>query len=280
MTYSTNKLLKRGKVKDIYEQDADRLLFVFSDRVSAFDVVLPSIIPDKGELLCRFAEFWFRALPISNHMLEVLDGNKMIVRRLDVVPIECVVRGYVYGSFYEKLLKGEIPKIVEPVMAAQLPYPIFDPTTKFEKKDRPISKDEILSKGWLTKDELSWVEEKSIKLYGEMARRCDKTGFIMADVKFEYGKADGEILLADSLGPDEFRLWPKGRYVVGRVQESFDKQLVRDWLIEVGYKKRLDEAVKKGLPLPEPPELPEDLIKRTRERYISAFEGITGLKFR
>ncbi|MCP8320443.1 MAG: phosphoribosylaminoimidazolesuccinocarboxamide synthase, partial [archaeon] len=120
---------------------------------------------------------------------------------------------------------------------------------------------------------------KSIELYNKMAKRCEDAGFIMADVKFEFGK-DDNILLADSLGPDEFRLWPKEKYSVGKIQESYDKQLVRDWLISVGFKKDLDDAVKKGHPLPKPPKLPEELISETTKRYISAFERITGLKFR
>lgn len=273
------KLLRRGKVKDIYEID-DRLLFVFTDRVSAFDVILPSLIPYKGEVLCRFSEFWFKRLNIPNHIVKVRDKNKMVVKKLKMIPIECVVRGYIYGSFYERLLKGEGPLDMKLELAAKIPEPIFDPTTKSMEKDLPISNREILSKGLLKEKELSFIEEKSIELYKKMAKRCEEAGFIMADVKFEFGK-DGEgIILADSLGPDEFRLWPKEKYVVGKSQESYDKQLVRDWLISVGFKRELDEAIKKGHPLPRPPTLPHDLIEETRKRYVSAFERITGLNFR
>ena len=277
---SKEAILRRGKVKDIYDIGDDRLLFVFSDRISAFDVVLPSFIPYKGEILCKFSEFWFKTLKIPNHMIKVTDKNKMVVKRLDMIPIECVVRGYLYGSFYDRLMKGEVRSDIKPVLASKLPSPLFDPTTKSMEKDLPITKKEILSKGLLKKEELSWIEEKSIELYEKMAKRCEDAGFIMADVKFEFGKNGDDILLADSLGPDEFRLWPKEKYSVGKTQESYDKQLVRDWLISVGFKKDLDEAVKKGYPLPKPPKLPDELIAETTKRYISAFERITGLKFR
>ena len=272
------KLLRRGKVKDIYDIGNDKLLFIFSDRISAFDVIIPSFIPNKGEILCKFSEFWFNALKIPNHMIKVIDKNKMVVKKLDMIPIECVVRGYLYGSLYERLTRGEVQLNIKPELASKLSNPIFDPTTKSMEKDLPISKNEILSRGLLNKKELSWIEEKSIELYNKMAKRCEDAGFIMADVKFEFGK-DNNILLADSLGPDEFRLWPREKYSVGKIQESYDKQLVRDWLISIGFKKDLDEAVKKGYPLPKPPKLPEELISETTKRYISAFEKITGLKF-
>lgn len=274
------RLLRRGKVKDIYDIGDDKLLFVFSDRISAFDVILPSFIPYKGEILCKFSEFWFNTLDIPNHMIKVTDKNRMVVKKLDMIPIECVVRGYLYGSFYDRLTKGEIRSNTKPELASKLPNPLFDPTTKSMEKDLPITKNEILSKGLLEKEELSWLEEKSIELYERMAKRCEGAGFIMADVKFEFGKEDGHIILADSLGPDEFRLWPKEKYSVGKTQESYDKQLVRDWLISVGFKKDLDEALKKGYPIPNPPKLPEDLISETTKRYISAFEKIAGLRFR
>ncbi|MCP8304209.1 MAG: phosphoribosylaminoimidazolesuccinocarboxamide synthase [archaeon] len=273
------RLLRRGKVKDIYEI-GDSLLFVFSDRVSAFDVILPSLIPHKGEILCRFSEFWFNRLSMPNHMIEVREKNKMVVKKLKMIPIECVVRGYVYGSFYERLLRGKGPLDIKSELAAKISEPIFDPTTKSMEKDLPISKSEILSKGLLKEEELSFIEKKSVELYKKMAKRCEEAGFIMADVKFEFGKDGDEIILADSIGPDEFRLWPKEKYALGKPQESYDKQLVRDWLISVGFKRELDEAIKKGRPLPEPPTLPDELIEETTRRYVSAFERITGLNFR
>jgi phosphoribosylaminoimidazole-succinocarboxamide synthase len=279
LTSKEDKLLKMGKVKDIYDIGDNRLLFVFSDRISAFDIILPSIVPNKGEILCRFSEFWFNTLKTHNHMLKVIDKNKMVVKKLDMIPIECVVRGYIYGSLYDRLMKGEIRLDVKPELASKLPEPLFDPTTKSMRKDLPIAKGEILSKGLLKEEELSWIEERSVELYDDMAKRCERAGFIMADVKFEFGRDGDDILLADSLGPDEFRLWPKEKYSVGKVQESYDKQLVRDWLISVGFKNKLDESVKKGSQSPKPPVLPDELIEETRRRYIFCFERITGLKF-
>ena len=273
------ELVKRGKVKDIYDLGKGKLLFEFSDRVSSFDVILKDKIPSKGEVLCRMAEFWFKTLNFPNHMLEVIKPNKMIVKKCEVIPIECVVRGYLYGSFYERIKRGEVKLPVKPILASKLPKIIFDPTTKYEKKDRPITKEEILERKWLTEEEFDWIKKKSIELYKKMFDVADKAGFILADVKFEFGRDDGRIILVDSIGPDEFRLWPKETYSPGKIQNSYDKQLVRDWLIKVGYKKELDEARKLGKELPEPPKLPKYLIEETRRRYIYVFEKLTGEKF-
>lgn len=273
------KLIRKGKVKDIYEFSEDELLFVFTDRVSAFDVILPSTIPRKGEVLCKFAEYWFKNLGVKNHMVKVIGRNMMVVKKLKMIPIECIVRGYLYGSLYERVKEGLVNLPIEPILAAKLPKPIFDPTTKYEEKDLPITKEEILKRGWLNEDEYNEVVEKSMMIYSKIAERADKAGFIIADLKLEFGKKDGEILLADSIGPDEFRLWPKDRYEVGKAQESYDKQPIRDWLIKIGYKAKLDEAVKNKLPIPPPPQLPEDLIQLTIERYITAYERLTGLPF-
>jgi len=273
------KLIKKGKVKDIYDLDDNKLLFEFSDRISCFDVILKDKIPSKGEVLCRMGEFWFNTLDFPNHMIEVQRPNRMIVKKCEVIPIECVVRGYLYGSFYERVRDGEVKLSVEPVVASKLPEIFFDPTTKFEEKDRVISKEEILKKGWLSKKEYEWIKLKTIELYKKMSEIVDKAGFILADVKFEFGRCDEEIVLVDSIGPDEFRLWPKKTYSPGKTQEAFDKQVVRDWLIEQGYKDTLDESRKLGKELPEPPRLTEDIINEARRRYIYVFEKITGEKF-
>lgn len=274
------KLIKKGKVKDIYDLGDNKILFIFSNRVSAFDVILPSMIPFKGEILCRLSAFWFNFLDIPNHLLEIIRPNKLVVRKLNVIPIECVVRGYVYGSLYERIQKGEV-KLLISTLAAKLPEPFFDPTTKFEKKDRVITKEEIIAKKWLSEEEFEWIKQKSVEIYAKMLEKANKVGFILADVKFEFGKTEeGKILLADSIGPDEFRLWSKENYSPGKKQESFDKQPVRDWLIKVGYKNALDEARKMGKPLPKPPKLPEELIKEVSKKYIYVFEELTGEKFR
>lgn len=275
------KLLKRGKVKDVYDLGNGRLLFEFSNRVSAFDVRLLDEIPFKGEVLCRLSAFWFRTLDVPNHMLEVIEPNKMIVKKLDLIPIECVVRGYLYGSLYERVASGQANLKVKGILAEKLPEPYFDPTTKFEEKDRPVSREEILSKGWLTGEEYEWIKRRTIKIYGAMAERASEAGFILADLKLEFGRDEaGRILLADSIGPDEFRLWPKESYEPGKPQESFDKEPVRQWLREVGYKRALEEARRAGKPIPKPPRLPKSLIEEVSRRYIEAFERLTGEKFR
>lgn len=280
MSSSLGKLLRRGKVKDVYEVDQDKLLFHFTDRVSAFDVILSSIIPRKGEVLCKFAEFWFNKIGINNHMIEIIDNNKMIVKKLEIIPIECVVRGYIYGSLYERFVKKEIELASNLKLASKLPEPIFDPTTKFEEKDRLIEDTEIISNRWLNEKELRDIKKVSIDLYKQMSDIVSKVGFIMADVKLEFGKdKNGTIILADSIGPDEFRLWLNDQYKEGYYQESYDKQLIRDWLTQVGYKKKLDESRKNGLDNPHPPNLPEELILKVLDRYIQAYEKITGRKF-
>jgi len=273
------KLIKKGKVKDIYDFDDNKLLFEFSDRISCFDVILKDKIPSKGEVLCRMGNFWFKTLGFPNHMIEIRRPNKMIVKRCEVIPIECVVRGYLYGSLYERVKNGEVKVSCEPILAAKLPELFFDPTTKFEEKDRPITKGEILANGWLTEKEFEWLRQKSFDLYRKMSDIADKAGFILADVKFEFGRDDDKIILVDSIGPDEFRLWSKDSYSPDKIQESFDKQLVRDWLTEVGFKSALDEARKSESELPKIPKLPKYLIDEARNRYIHVFEKITGEKF-
>jgi phosphoribosylaminoimidazole-succinocarboxamide synthase len=270
---------KRGKVKDIYELDSEELLFVFTDRVSAYDIVLPSTIPRKGEVLCKLAAYWFNYLKIPHHMLRIENANRMVVRKLKMIPVECVVRGYLYGGLYERLVKGEVNLPVKPINATKLPEPYFDPTTKSDVKDEPVTVDQIVDEGWLDAEEITALKDSSVRIYKKMFERADQAGFILADLKLEFGFDDeSNIVLADSIGPDEFRLWPKENYSPGRNQESYDKQLIRDWLSKVGYKKMLDEARKAGQPTPRPPDLPRDLIEETSKRYVIAYERLTGLK--
>jgi phosphoribosylaminoimidazole-succinocarboxamide synthase len=270
---------KRGKVKDIYELNNKELLFVFTDRVSAYDVVLPSTIPRKGEVLCKLAAYWFDYLGVPHHMVRVENANRMVVRKLKMIPVECVVRGYLYGSLYERLVQGEVNIPVKPVSATKLPEPYFDPTTKSDVKDEPVTVDQIVDEGWLDVEEIAALKERSISIYKNMSERADKAGFILADLKLEFGFDDeSNIVLADSIGPDEFRLWPKENYSPGKNQESYDKQLIRDWLSKAGYKKKLDEARKAGKPTPRPPDLPKDLVDETSKRYLVAYERLTGLK--
>src|SRR6059058_1605301 len=262
---------KRGKVKDIYELDREQLLFFFTDRVSAYDIVLPSTIPRKGEVLCKLAAYWFNYLKVPHHMVRVENPSRMVVRKLKMIPVECVVRGYLYGSLYERLVKGEVDLPVKPVNAAKLPEPYFDPTTKSDVKDEPVTVDQILDEGWLDTEEITALKVSSLNIYKKMSERADKAGFILADLKLEFGFDEEEnIILADSIGPDEFRLWPKERYRPGQVQESYDKQPVRDWLSRIGYKKTLDKARSEGQPVPSPPKLPADLVQEISKRYILA----------
>ncbi len=270
---------KRGKVKDVYELGEDELVFVFTDRVSAYDVVLPSTIPRKGEVLCKLAAYWFDYLKVPNHMVRLMDKTRMVVRKLKMIPVECVVRGYLYGNLYERLTKGEIHLPIDRILAAKLPEPIFDPTTKSDVKDEPITPEQVVEEGWLEQEQMEALQERSLEIYKKISAKADGAGFILADLKLEFGfDEDENILLADSIGPDEFRLWPKTEYAPGKTQESYDKQPIRDWLSKVGYKKSLDEARKNGQPTPRPPDLPTVLINQISKRYLIAYERLTGLK--
>ncbi len=280
MVYDLGKLVNKGKVKDIYEADNNNLIFHFSDRISAFDIILPSKIPQKGQILTKFAEYWFETLNVPNHFIKIIDEDKILVKKLDIIPIECVVRGYLYGSLFERVKNKEVEVNSELILASKLSSPMFDPTTKFESKDRPILQKEIIKNGWLTLEEFNKLKEYSIKLYLKMSEIVSNAGFIMADIKFEFGKdQDGKVLLADSIGPDEFRLWNKEEYKEGKTQEAFDKQIIRDWLIEEGYKKKIDEDRKNGIKDSIPPQLSDKIISKVRERYIYTYEKITGRIF-
>ncbi|MCI0557448.1 MAG: phosphoribosylaminoimidazolesuccinocarboxamide synthase [Nitrososphaera sp.] len=274
-------LARSGKVKDIYELADGTLMFHFSDRVSAFDVKMATPIHRKGEVLCRFAEFWFNALPIENHMVKVIEKDKMLVNRLKMIPVECVVRGYFYGSFverYKKFLGEELPADFTPTLAEKLPGPIFDPTTKSEEHDRPISKKDAVAMEVVTSEEYDYLAGISISLYQKMSELIQRAGFIIADVKFEFGKNEkGEIVLGDSLGPDEYRLWLQSDYKPGKTQESYDKQLLRDWLIKVGFKEKVDRLAKEGRK-PDSPQVDPDIAAELSRRYIIAYERITGRK--
>lgn len=264
-------------MKDIYEIDDDKLLFHFSDRISAFDVIMNDEIPGKGEILCKFAKYWFDTLPVANHMLEIKQSDMMIVKKLEMIPIECIVRGYMYGSFYERYVKNQSLQIQYdfPLKKAEkLPQPVFDPTTKSENHDIPITKDQIIGK-IISEDEFDFLQSKSIELYTRMDRNAEKSGFILADVKFEFGKdkQTGNILLGDSLGPDEFRLWKKSIYEIGKNQESYDKQILRDWLISIGFKQYLEDCINTGI-TPQIPSIPEDIRNKIYERYLHAYRDI------
>lgn len=273
------RLTRSGKVKDIYELDSGNILFHFSDRISAFDVKMATPIPKKGEVLCKFAEFWFDTLQTPNHMLKVVAKDKMEVKKLQMIPLECVVRGYFYGSYverYKEHLGKELPSSFRPVLGSKLPEPIFDPTTKSEEHDRPIDRHRVVSSGILSDNHYDFLEKTSISLYKKMSNIVERAGFIIADVKFEFGVDEkGSILLGDSLGPDEYRLWLKTRYQPGKIQESYDKQLLRDWLIEIGFKATIDRLAMEGKK-PESPQISSPVVNELSRRYIFAYEQISG----
>jgi phosphoribosylaminoimidazole-succinocarboxamide synthase len=275
------RLMRSGKVKDIYELDSGNILFHFSDRISAFDVKMTTPIPKKGEVLCRFAEFWFHTLEIPHHMLKVVEKDKMEVKKLQMIPIECVVRGYFYGSLverYKERLGRDLPSDFSPVLGSKLPKPIFDPTTKSEEHDIPIDRHTIVSSGILCDHDYDFLERTSISLYNKMSKIVERAGFIISDVKFEFGEDQkGNILLGDSLGPDEYRLWLKTGYHPGKIQESYDKQLLRDWLIVIGFKDKIDRLAKEGKK-PDSPDVSPDVVNELSRRYIYAYELITGSK--
>jgi phosphoribosylaminoimidazole-succinocarboxamide synthase len=203
--------------------------------------------------------------------------DKMVVRKLSMIPLECVVRGYLYGSLFERYTVAENIMGLAPdlKLASKLQEPIFDPTTKSQIHDVPISEDQILQKEILTKNELYYLKNTSIRLYNQMSIVSDKAGFIMADVKFEFGKdpESHEIILADSLGPDEFRMWTKESYKVGEEQVSYDKQFLRDWLIKVGFRDKV--KMSKDGEKPVPPELPSDVVDELLKRYSYVYEKIS-----
>ena len=265
-----------GKVREIYALDEDRLLLVASDRISTFDVVLPTEIPDKGRVLTGLSGFWFTLLRqiVPNHMLAIRDdGRSMECQRLEMLPIECVVRGYLAGSGWKDyqatgMTSGHsLPEGLQE--SDKLPEPIFTPATKAQTgHDENISRDEAAE--LVGAERLAEVERISIALYAAAADHALTRGIIIADTKFELGlDADGALVLGDeALTPDSSRFWPADSYEPGRTQDSFDKQFVRDFCEQTGWDKA-DPG----------PELPEDVVMHTRSKYIEAFERLTTIPF-
>jgi phosphoribosylaminoimidazole-succinocarboxamide synthase len=265
-----------GKVRELYALDADRLLLVASDRISTFDVVLPTDIPDKGRVLTGLSAFWFdRTRDLcANHLIAVeSDGRSLECRRLEMLPIECVVRGYLAGSGWKDYqASGEICGHTLPGglrESDRLPEPIFTPATKAATgHDENITRDQAAE---LVGDEqLQAVEATSLALYRFASDYAAERGIIIADTKFEFGVDDeGRLVLADeAFTPDSSRFWPADEYQAGRPQPSFDKQFVRDYCESLGWDKT-DPG----------PELPEDVVAGTRARYVEAFERLTEQPF-
>ncbi|MEE2706731.1 MAG: phosphoribosylaminoimidazolesuccinocarboxamide synthase [Planctomycetota bacterium] len=278
--------VRRGKVRDIYDL-GDQLLLVSTDRISAFDWVLPTGIPDKGRVLTQFSAFWFDWLKEPNHTLTcdvaamdlpedvdqtILDGRSMLVKKTEVVPIECVVRGYLSGSGWKEYQQSGsvcgIPLRNELVESDQLAEPIFTPATKEETgHDINISFEQMVE--IVGSDIAEELRERSIAIYQRGAEFAYERGIIIADTKFEWGLVDDELILIDEvLTPDSSRFWPVDQYEPGKGQPSYDKQFVRDWLIEFGWDKNS-----------EPPALPDEVVTKTRDKYIEAFEQLTGEGF-
>ena len=277
--------VRRGKVRDIYDL-GDQLLLVSTDRISAFDRVLPTGIPDKGRVLTRLSAFWFDLLdtpshmlsldlsdlPIDEHQRDLLNGRSMLVRKASVVPIECVVRGYLDGSGWNEYQRdGTVCGISLPaglVRCQQLGEPIFTPATKEESgHDINISFERMVE--LIGRESAETLRRSSIDLYQRGAEFARQQGIIIADTKFEWGLFDDELILIDEvLTPDSSRFWPASLYEPGGPQPSYDKQFVRDWLLETGWDKES-----------EPPPLPDEIVTKTRDKYVEAFEQITGTTF-
>ena len=256
--------------------DKSNILFKFSDRVSAFDVKFKQDIPRKGEILCKFAEFWFDRLSVTNHFVQRKSDTEIIVKKMNMLPMECVVRGYFYGSLVNRCKNGEVtvPEGTDTTLAAKLREPLFDPTTKSEH-DTPINKSKALEMNLVTEEQYCWLETTSVNIYKKMAKIADDAGFILADLKLEFGLLNDVITLGDSIGPDEYRLWPKSSYEVGKIQEAYDKQLLRDWLTANGYQKQFDDDRNAGKE-PVAPMIPDEIISKMTERYVTAYESLTG----
>ena len=276
----------RGKVRDLYDL-GDRLLLVSTDRISAFDWVLPTGIADKGRVLTQIAAFWFQLLDEPNHLittdvasmglppgtdLSLFAGRSTLCRKTEVVPIECVVRGYLAGSGWKEYQRsGTVCGIELPsglTECSQLPEPIFTPSTKAaEGHDENITFEQMREiVGGDLADEL---RRRSLRIYKRGLEHARQRGIIVADTKFEFGRIGDELLLIDEvLTPDSSRFWPADRYVPGQGQPSFDKQFVRDWLAATDWDKNSP-----------PPPLPDDVAQKTRQKYVEAYERLTDRKY-
>lgn len=269
------RLVASGKVKDVYDAGGGLLRFHFSDRVSAYDVRFAEAIPRKGEVLCRFAEFWFGELGVPSHFVRRVSETDMLVRRMEMVPLECVARGYLYGSLHDRHAAGRSGMALgDARLAARLPRPVFDPTTKAEH-DEPVTRETAARAGLADGDTYDELEARTLEIYARMSGVARRAGFVMADLKLEFGMLGGEIALGDSVGPDEFRLWPADSYAPGRVQEAYDKQILRDWLAAEGHKGRFERERAAGR-APRPPAIPREVAETITARYVEAYERVTG----
>ncbi|HEX2944406.1 MAG TPA: phosphoribosylaminoimidazolesuccinocarboxamide synthase [Clostridia bacterium] len=278
-------LFVKGKVRNVYDL-GDKLLIIVTDRISAFDVIFPNLIPNKGKVLNSISEFWFNFTSgiVGNHMIttdvskypdglskykEELQGRSMLVRRIEMANAECIVRGYLEGSgLKEYNATGSICGIKLPAGLKQcdkLPEPIFTPSTKeSEGHDINVTFEGLADR--IGRDLATQLRDASIALYQAASRHAESKGIILADTKFEFGIMDGKLVLADeAVTPDSSRFWDMSDYQPGRSQKSFDKQFLREYLEEIGWNKQ-----------PPAPELPESVIRNTEAKYVEAYERITG----
>lgn len=278
------RLSRRGKVRELYDL-GDSLLLVASDRISAFDCVLSPGIPDKGKILNQLSNFWFRKFEdVENHLLETdsarfpeavqvdaskLEGRAVLVRKAEVIPFECVARGYIAGSGWADYRRtGSICGVALPSglrEADALPEPIFTPATKATSgHDENVPFSRLVDA--LGEEEANRLRQLTLSLYARAREYAERRGLILADTKLEFGRIDGRIIWIDeAFTPDSSRYWEAATYAPGRSQSSFDKQFVRDWLDSTGWDKR-----------PPAPRLPEGVVRTTREKYLDAFRALTG----
>lgn len=282
------KKISSGKVREIYEVDNDKLMMVVSDRISAFDFIMPNPVLDKGKVLNKISEFWFNFVSdiIPNHIIttayeefpndfrnEEFKDRSMLVKKLKMLPVECIVRGYITGSGWSEYQKSgtvcgiELPEGLQE--CEKLAEPIFTPSTKAELGDHDENISFERCKEILGDELAQKVKNATINIYKKCADYALSKGIIIADTKFEFGlDENGNLVLGDEvLTPDSSRFWPLDDYEVGRSQKSFDKQYLRDWLSSNGYRNN------------PPAELPEDVLETTRNKYIEAYEKITGKRF-
>lgn len=277
---------KRGKVRDIYDL-GDTLLIVATDRISAFDVVLPNAVPEKGRVLTQISKFWFAQTQkiVKNHLIStdvkdfpascrphaaLLEGRSMLVRKSQPLPVECIVRGYLSGSgLKEYRLTGSVSGIKLPAgltEASRLPEPIFTPSTKEEVGEHDVNIDFDTVVKLVGKDAAGTIKAATLAVYKKACEIAEPKGIIIADTKLEFGIYNGEVILIDEvLTPDSSRFWPKSEYTVGVAQKSFDKQFVRDYLLALKWNQK-----------PPAPVLPDDVVKKTSEKYLEVLKMLAG----
>lgn len=263
-------LFTRGKVRDVYDL-GNRLLIVSTDRISAFDVVLPNGIPFKGEALNRISVYWFKETKdiVPNHILDVVDQRTVLVKKAKPIKIEFVVRGYLYGSLWRKYVNGKVSGLPSGLRKAErLPKFVLTPTTKAEVgHDVDVEREEVVR--IVGKAIAKEIEEVCLKIYERASKKAEANGIIIADTKLEFGFCGDELILIDELlTPDSSRFWPDEKHKIGESQFSFDKQYVRDYLEDIKWNKQ-----------PPAPTLPENIVLGTSKKYIEAYERLTGRTF-